>query len=466
MVVGLPEQPARDALRRALLRAGHAAAFVVLGTAFVVALASAVGMDRVDAWFAVVALLVMAAGLTLVVVRPTVATTILYLAIGTGTVLIATVIVMSGDTPFASSNNAVLAMPRVALVLVGGAGAATATWVAWTVAGFVLGEVAALIGTALVGAAWAPNTAAAFATAVVVAVLVVDRAGRRSHGATGGGGAIGGGGTSGWMGGAAGELKLAERRAHELDLLAHRELRATARLHDTALMHLLAIASAGSGPVDDRLRAAIRKDLALIAGPDWANSRPDASGRPDESGRPERSGRPEGSGRSERSGRPDGAGRPEGSGRSEESRRETSGRFEGVGRAETSTRRRLDQSLTAAEHAGLEVRLTGDPSSLEAVTPERAAALDAAVAQCLVNVARHAGVDVAEVAIGVSDGELTIAVMDAGVGFDEAAVPRDRIGLRTSIRGRIEHVGGTVTLRSTRNVGTTVVLSVPTGGSA
>jgi signal transduction histidine kinase len=54
--------------------------------------------------------------------------------------------------------------------------------------------------------------------------------------------------------------------------------------------------------------------------------------------------------------------------------------------------------------------------------------------------------------------------MDSGVGFDEADVPEDRIGLRTSIRGRVEQEGGTVRLWSTRNVGTTVVMAVPEGG--
>lgn len=392
MALGLPEQLARDALRRALRRAAHAAALVCLATALLISLASALGVGRADAWFAVAALSAMIAALVLVGLRPTVATTLLYLGVGAGTVLVATVLVMSGDTPFATSNNVVLAMPRVALVLVGGAGAATWLAVMWAVLGYVLGEVAAFAGSMLVGATWSPNTAAAFALGVIVSILVVDRAARRSRG----------GPKTGR--GAEGELERADRQTRELALRADRELRATARLHDTALLHLVAIASAGSGPVDERLRAAIRQDLALIAGPDWA-----------------------------------------------------------VGRHEPSAAHpRLEQATAAAEHAGLDVRITGDVGALALVTRERAEALDAAVAQCLVNVGRHASVDVAEVAIGVGDGELTIAVMDAGVGFDVAAVPADRIGLRTSIRGRIERVGGTVRLWSTRNVGTTIVLSVPT----
>ena len=40
----------------------------------------------------------------------------------------------------------------------------------------------------------------------------------------------------------------------------------------------------------------------------------------------------------------------------------------------------------------------------------------------------------------------------------------DRIGLRTSIRGRIEQEGGTARIWSRPGVGTTVVLTVPEGG--
>ena len=392
MALGLPEQLARAAIRRALVRAAHAAAFVCLITGIIVAVAGAIGNGRDDAWPAVAALAVMTGALALVARRPTILTTILYLVIGAATVLIVTVLVMSGDTPFPTTNNLAIAMPRVALVLVGGAGATTSMAILWAALGFALGELAVIVGASLVDVTWAPNSAAVFALAVIVAIHLVDRAGRRSHGELAG------------PAGAEGDLQLAGYRTRELATAADRELRATARLHDTALLHLVAISSAGSGPFDERIRTAIRNDLALIAGPDWAIDQPAAS-------------------------------------------------------AELP---RLDASLNAAEHAGLEVRVVGDTSALAHVTPERAAALDAAVAQSLVNVSRHAGVDVAEVAIGVGNGLLTIAVIDTGAGFDEAAVPADRIGLRTSIRARIEQVGGTVRLWSTPGVGTTVVLSVPT----
>ena len=56
-------------------------------------------------------------------------------------------------------------------------------------------------------------------------------------------------------------------------------------------------------------------------------------------------------------------------------------------------------------------------------------------------------------------------MVDSGAGFDVDEVPDDRIGLRTSIKGRIEQEGGSVRIWSRPGVGTTVVLSVPEGGA-
>ena len=69
------------------------------------------------------------------------------------------------------------------------------------------------------------------------------------------------------------------------------------------------------------------------------------------------------------------------------------------------------------------------------------------------------------VAVGPGDGEVTVVVVDSGAGFDLDEVPDDRIGLRTSIKGRIEQEGGSVRIWSRPGVGTTVVLSVPEGGA-
>ena len=237
-------------------------------------------------------------------------------------------------------------------------------------------------------------------------------------------------------------LHRASQQTRELALRHDYELRATARLHDTALSHLVAIAAAGSGPIDERLRIGIRQDLGLIVGRDWAIDHGDAAVD-------DRAfafaGAPAG-----------GHGRSGGSG---------GGAAVGAGAAAAATRTVLPEALEAARNAGLGVRITGDPTALDVLGPVRASVLDAAVAQCLVNVARHAGVAEAEVAIGPGHGDVTVVVVDSGLGFDVDAVPDDRIGLRTSIRARIEQEGGSVQVWSSPGVGTTVVLTVPEGGA-
>jgi signal transduction histidine kinase len=52
-------------------------------------------------------------------------------------------------------------------------------------------------------------------------------------------------------------------------------------------------------------------------------------------------------------------------------------------------------------------------------------------------------------------------VRDRGVGFDLAAIPDSRHGVRDSIRGRLERAGGTAIVTSTPGEGTEVELRVP-----
>jgi signal transduction histidine kinase len=84
-----------------------------------------------------------------------------------------------------------------------------------------------------------------------------------------------------------------------------------------------------------------------------------------------------------------------------------------------------------------------------------------ALAECLENVRRHAGVTDAHVTI--TDDETTVRAMvtDAGVGFDLKDIDAARLGFKDSVVGRLQEVGGTARLFSSRGSGTTVVLEVP-----
>ncbi len=84
-----------------------------------------------------------------------------------------------------------------------------------------------------------------------------------------------------------------------------------------------------------------------------------------------------------------------------------------------------------------------------------------ALAECLENVRRHAGVTDAHVTI--TDDETTVRAMvtDAGVGFSLEDIDSARLGFKDSVVGRLKEVGGNARLFSSPGAGTTVVLEVP-----
>ncbi|WP_308466059.1 PspC domain-containing protein [Rathayibacter soli] len=69
----------------------------------------------------------------------------------------------------------------------------------------------------------------------------------------------------------------------------------------------------------------------------------------------------------------------------------------------------------------------------------------AAVREAMLNAARHAGGDVSVYLEG-SASALDVFVRDRGAGFDPAAVPADRLGVRESIVGRMRRAGGRATV--------------------
>jgi signal transduction histidine kinase/phage shock protein PspC (stress-responsive transcriptional regulator) len=85
-------------------------------------------------------------------------------------------------------------------------------------------------------------------------------------------------------------------------------------------------------------------------------------------------------------------------------------------------------------------------------------ALVAAAREAMVNAARHGGGQVS-VYVECRDDVIEAYVRDRGAGFDVAAVPDDRHGVRESIMGRMERNGGSAQIRVSQ--GTEVHLSMP-----
>jgi signal transduction histidine kinase len=83
-----------------------------------------------------------------------------------------------------------------------------------------------------------------------------------------------------------------------------------------------------------------------------------------------------------------------------------------------------------------------------------------ALRELLINVARHAQTSSAHVRLWRSDAEVGVSVDDDGVGFDSSVEPAG-FGL-VSVRERLRHVGGDMTIESVPGDGARVVLVAPT----
>jgi signal transduction histidine kinase len=182
-----------------------------------------------------------------------------------------------------------------------------------------------------------------------------------------------------------------------------------ARLHDTLLANLAVIGSTKPGMLQDPVREAIETQLALFETSDFGQSVDSVSAE-------------------------------------EESSTELE---------------QLMSVISSAEARGLSVNLGGNPSAITALTAERVDALTAALAQCLTNVQLHSGQNAVEVVLLPAGENLAVTIIDGGSGFNVDQVPEDRMGLKLSVRGRIEQCGGRVRIWSNEGQGTAVMLQLP-----
>ena len=75
----------------------------------------------------------------------------------------------------------------------------------------------------------------------------------------------------------------------------------------------------------------------------------------------------------------------------------------------------------------------------------------------------RAGVARVDVYAEVAGTVATVYVRDRGRGFDSASVADDRMGIRTSIMGRMERHGGTANVQSAPGDGTEITLTMGVG---
>jgi phage shock protein PspC (stress-responsive transcriptional regulator)/anti-sigma regulatory factor (Ser/Thr protein kinase) len=111
--------------------------------------------------------------------------------------------------------------------------------------------------------------------------------------------------------------------------------------------------------------------------------------------------------------------------------------------------------VEAAHDVAVEVVAVGD-----APLDSRTEALVAAAREALVNAAKFAPDAAISLYAEVEDGRVQAFVRDRGPGFDPAAVPADRRGLRESVVGRMERHGGRAIVHTAVGAGTEVELVV------
>ncbi len=205
-------------------------------------------------------------------------------------------------------------------------------------------------------------------------------------------------------------LQRAARDEHLAILRYKIEVNAATLMHDTVLNHLAAIAASDDNGLAPALRAQIRQDVDSLMGEEWLTQN------------------------------------------SESVDKATRVDWQQSG---------LFAAIQESRVLGLDITTTGDLAAVSTLDREASIALGLAVKQCLVNVFKHSGVRDAEVAVYRSDSEVSVMVVDTGCGFDESTTGVDRLGLRSSVRKRIELVGGSVDVWSTPGRGASIMIKVP-----
>jgi signal transduction histidine kinase len=253
---------------------------------------------------------------------------------------------------------------------------------------------------------------------------------------------------------AEGEIRAAED-AEEARVHAERRLRARRRtdrvLHDTLLSTLTLLAHGGAGVDPEEVRAACRRDLTALRDGRWL--RGEATDLDGSAG-------PAAAAAAGAGADGDGAGAIA-----------TAGVM--VAGAGSPLARRLEALQELALRKGLELRVhlqdplrrpvgpTAAAPGPPVLTPDALAAWSGALAECVVNIARHADVAAADVVLGCTDDVVVTVVVDEGSGFEPDQVGPQRLGLSGSVQDRVRDVGGRARVWSRPGQGTVVEIELP-----
>jgi signal transduction histidine kinase len=116
--------------------------------------------------------------------------------------------------------------------------------------------------------------------------------------------------------------------------------------------------------------------------------------------------------------------------------------------------------LQVEERFGVEIELVS-VGDLNSCPRDLQDALTGAAREALVNAAKHSGARKIDVYAEADDALISVFVRDRGQGFDVAAIPTDRLGVRHSIIERMDRAGGRAVIRSGEGEGSEIRLEMP-----
>ncbi len=396
MSLGLPSHLAMRTVSRSFGRALNAVAYTCLISALLVTVAFQFFRSSAVLWPAMVAIAPMLLLLYLSARTRDTLYSIAYLVVGAACTYWFVLTFYSQSPVILESDALSLALPKIALVMVGGSAPHIVPRLAWCTAGYIAAEVSAGAAIFVSAQRFEFDVTTVLAYAVTSVIFIVGSLSRRSSRRTQ-------------------PMLHRAARDEQLATMRHRiEVKAASLLHDTVLSHLAAISGSVDDTLDPHLRAQVERDLETLIGEEWLT--------------------------------------------------------EDEPQIDPSLRQRWEQTplftaITESRLLGLEIECTGDFDALSRLDAETSGSLGLAVKQCLVNVLRHSGLTRAEVAVFDSEVDVSVMVIDAGRGFTEAETAPDRLGIRNSVRHRIEEVGGAVQIWSTPGRGTSIMIRVPTRSS-
>jgi signal transduction histidine kinase len=115
-------------------------------------------------------------------------------------------------------------------------------------------------------------------------------------------------------------------------------------------------------------------------------------------------------------------------------------------------------ALRSSKNISVEIRSAG----LGMVPADIAQTVTEATLQAIDNALRHSNADQIQLVLGQPDAKgIFVRVIDNGKGFNPERLPKDRLGVRSSIQARMSSVGGQAHISSAIGAGTTVELRWP-----